>query len=370
VTIVTPSYRSTHDARLRHGYLDEAARVPEDRSGFDAARAATLDLPPRTTSINSLLSARLIAGGIKSLLPVRKTYTGTGGSDSARYCYATWLRHLVTIADAVPGFQPKMVAELGPGDSLGLGLAALLSGVERYTALDVLAHTSVDANLGILGELVTLFRQRSDIPGDAEFPGLYPRVAQHEFPAEALARLGLSPDTSDGRIDAIRRAIRASADGATGESAIRYLCPWPTATVTPGTIDLIVTQAVLQDMDHWAHDDVLEAAFAAMARWLRPGGVMSHQVNLAFPDTEHWNDHWAYGDLTWRVIRGKRPYYVNRVPASEYLRLCSRFGFDVVDTRPVRAEHEAPRSAHSRRFRGLPESDYTTCALHFVAVKR
>jgi hypothetical protein len=92
-----------------------------------------------STEMSPLRSARLVAGGLKSYLPVGKTYTGTGGSDSARYCYAAWLRHLASFSDVAPELRPRVAAEMGPGDSLGLGIAALLSGVERYAALDVLA---------------------------------------------------------------------------------------------------------------------------------------------------------------------------------------------------------------------------------------
>jgi hypothetical protein len=317
-----------------------------------------------------LLTARLLAGGIKSFLPVRKKYTGTGGSDSARYCYGAWLRHAISLAEAVPDLRPRVIAELGPGDSLGLGIAALLSGIERYVALDVLAHTNVEANVEILAKLNELFRARADIPGEDEFPELYPRVADRRFPVDALTTIGLVPDVSGVRLNAIRQAILDSNGGAPAEAAIRYLCPWPTASVEPGSIDLVVSQAVLQDMDHWTGADALSTAFEAMARWLKPGGAMSHQVNLAFPDTQHWNQHWAYGELTWRVIRGRRPYYVNRVPASEYLRLCERFGFEVRAVRPVSATNGAPSDGLPRRFRQLPSTDYTTRAVYFIAVKR
>jgi len=317
-----------------------------------------------------VLTAKLLAGGIKSFLPVRKKYTGTGGSDSARYCYGAWLRHATAVAEAVPTLRPRIVAELGPGDSLGLGIAALLSGIERYVALDVLAHTNVDANIEMLSALVELFRARAGIPGEDEFPELYPRVTDHRFPVEALAKLGLVPDVSAERVETIRQAILESNGRAAADSVLRYLCPWPTASLEPGSIDLVVSQAVLQDMDHWTGADALSTAFEAMARWLKPGGAMSHQVNLAFPDTEHWNQHWAYGERTWKVIRGMRPYYVNRVPASEYLRLCDRYGFEVVAVTPVAGDDGVPRVKLSRLFRDLPASDYTTRAVHFIAVKR
>jgi hypothetical protein len=317
-----------------------------------------------------LLSARLIAGGIKSFLPVRKKYTGTGGSDSARYCYGAWLRHALAIAHAVPDLRPHVMAEMGPGDSLGMGLAALLTGVERYVALDVLAHTNVEANLQILAELAYLIETRANIPGKDEFPELYPRVKERRFPAEALSTLGLAPDVGAARVDVLRQAILSSVRDASESAAIRYLCPWPSASIEPGSIDLIVSQAVLQDMDHWTGIDALSTAFSAMSRWLKRGGAMSHQVNLAFPDTEHWNQHWAYGELTWRVIRGKRPYYVNRVPASVYVRLCEEHGFAVKAVDPVIDRRSLKRTELSDQFKNLPISDYETRALHLIAVKR
>jgi hypothetical protein len=54
--------------------------------------------------------------------------------------------------------MPESVAEFGPGDSLGVGLAALLSGSNRYSALDVHRDGSTERTLRIFDELVALFR--------------------------------------------------------------------------------------------------------------------------------------------------------------------------------------------------------------------
>jgi len=63
---------------------------------------------------------------------------GTGSP--ARYYYSVYLRHLVIAA--ANGLSPdfRVVAEIGPGESLGVGMAALLSGVRRYCAFDVVKH--------------------------------------------------------------------------------------------------------------------------------------------------------------------------------------------------------------------------------------
>ena len=61
----------------------------------------------------------------------------TGGTISARYCYSVWLRHLVMASNNKLNTSPKIVAELGPGDSLGIGIASILTGSDSYYAFVV-----------------------------------------------------------------------------------------------------------------------------------------------------------------------------------------------------------------------------------------
>src|SRR5262245_22309033 len=109
-----------------------------------------------------IFSAITLIPGVASLPPIshilQEKAKGTGGSVSAEYCYSVWLRHLVTAAECGLNSDPKTVAELGPGDSLGVGLAALLSGAERYYALDVVEHANAAHNIVVLDALVELFR--------------------------------------------------------------------------------------------------------------------------------------------------------------------------------------------------------------------
>ena len=61
-----------------------------------------------------------------------------------------------------------MVAELGPGDSLGIGFSALISGADKYFAFDVVEHANASRNFEIFDELVSLFKNKEDIPDDKE----------------------------------------------------------------------------------------------------------------------------------------------------------------------------------------------------------
>ena len=83
---------------------------------------------------------RATLAGLATYVPGYEYLEPTGGTSSARYCYSVWLRHLVMAYDSgLLQRPPATVAELGPGDSIGIGLAALLSGARKYHALDVVS---------------------------------------------------------------------------------------------------------------------------------------------------------------------------------------------------------------------------------------
>lgn len=284
----------------------------------------------------------------------------TGGTDSARYCYTVWLRHLVFAQRSGLRALPRVVAELGPGDSIGIGLAALLSGADRYLGLDVVPLASLQRNLSVLDELIELFGRRSAIPDGEEFPQVKPRLERYDFPTELLSSR-LSPALAHDRLERIRRALR-EAPGA--GSMIEYCAPWnDAAVIQPGSVDLIFSQAVLE------HVDDLAGAYAAMRCWLKPGGWISHQIDFRSHGTAHqWNGHWCYSDFTWKLVRGRRPYLLNRQPRSTHSRLLAREGFRVVSEQAVTLASAVPRGRLAARFRDMTEDDLTTAGWFVQAV--
>src|SRR5689334_16590122 len=158
-------------------------------------------------SSNSVINTRLLLGGLKSYLPVPSNYKGTGGSVTGAYCYSVWLRHMTLIARHVPGFRPRVVVELGPGDSIGLGLAALLSASDCYYGLDVVEHANSATNLRVLDELVELFRKREPIPGDEQFPRLNPRLGTYAFPTDLFNEIELERRLAPAHVEKLRQAL-------------------------------------------------------------------------------------------------------------------------------------------------------------------
>jgi len=288
----------------------------------------------------------------------------TRGTDSARYCYSVWLRHLVMARAHGLADDPRVVAELGPGDSLGIGLAALLTGASRYVGLDRVEYADPSRNAAVLDELVTLFRARAAIPDAGEFPELKPYLPSYEFPHALLTHARMDLCLQETRVDAVRAALRNLNDES-GAITMTYRAPWfDPSVVHRGAIDMIYSQAVLE------HVDDLDATYAALADWLKPGGVASHQIGFVSHGlTPEWNGHWAISDPVWRVIRGRRPYLLNREPASTHVRLIKRSGLHVAGEVRVQIASGIGRSRLARRFRSMSDEDLTTKAIFLQAVK-
>lgn len=307
---------------------------------------------------------RTLVHGIATFVPgVRYLRAkGTGGSNSARYCYSVWLRHLLMAHRSGLDSCPRVVAELGPGDSLGIGLMALLCGSTRYLACDVVAHADPPRNLAVFEDLVLLLRNQSPLPDESEFPDIQPSLDSHEFPVEVLSPGRLSQALEERRLDTIRESLRAPDRE---DSLIQYRVPWSDPSIVEaGSIDMIFSQAVLE------HVDDLPNAYGLMSLWLKPGGYVSHQIDFRSHGTAtEWNGHWAYSEFVWKLMRGKRAYLLNRLPLSAHRRLLEKEGFETVCEEKASTKSNLRRDSLAPRFRELSDEDLTTSAVFIQARK-
>ena len=297
---------------------------------------------------------------------LRRKRFPTKHSDSARYCYSAWLRHLVHARDNGLDAHPKVTAELGPGDSLGVGLAALLSGGRKHYAFDIVRYAAADRNLRVFDDLVDLFRRRAPIPDDGDAPLRPMRLDGSEFPCDILDERRMSDALSPDRIALIRSSI-ADGSAAGGEDApISYKVPWSATSVAQRhSVDMMFSQSVME------HVDDLRGAYRAMSLWLKPGGYMSHAIDFkAHYLSDAWNWHWTQGDFAWKLLRGKRPFLLNREPLSTHLSLLEECGFDAWSAARTAQPPDVPRERLAARFRDMPEDDLTTSEALVQAIKR
>lgn len=311
------------------------------------------------------MNIKQVIHGILTFVPgVNKCFEDkTGGTDSARYCYSVWLRHIVIAKINGLSPYPKIVAELGPGDSLGVGLAALIYGCDKYYAFDVVEYANTERNLKVFDELVTLFKNRTAIPGDDEFPLVKPYLEQYDFPSDILTEDRLHQALERSRIETIRDAIVSPQRN---ESLIQYKAPWyHTDILENESVDVIYSQAVLE------HIDELRDAYKFMRLCLKPTGYISHQIDFKCHGTaDEWNAHWKYSDFIWKLIRGKRPYLINREPHSTHISILKEEGYSVVCDKKINTKSNINKDDLATRFKAISDDDLTTSGALIQAVKK
>jgi hypothetical protein len=186
-----------------------------------------------------------------------------------------------------------------------VGLAALLSGADRYVGLDAVPYLA-NVNLEkLFCDLTQMFSSKQLIPEYAEFP--YHAIDWAHFPE---------------KVERLRSEV---SKGVNNGEIVKYQAPWNSADdIEQASLDLIFSEGVLQCIDG------LEDAYRAMFLWLKPGGYSSHAIGFSAGYlSPYWNGHWAYSDWQWRVVRGRRPFLLNREPLSSHINCAKKVGFEV-----------------------------------------
>lgn len=312
----------------------------------------------------------MLMGYIPPLRKLRKS--GTGGTTSSRYCYSVWMRHIVMACKNGIPFNARSLVEIGPGDSLGIGLTGMLAGIDNYFAVDAVEHTNIERNAAIFDELVALFSTRSNIPDELEFPEVIPRLDVYEFPYNIFPDDIFNDLLSVSRVESIR-SVLLNMNNLTGGGAsigygvsISYKAPWYAHDIIEeNSVDMIISQAVLE------HVNDLGFLYGAMSRWLKRGGLMSHTIDFrSHGFAKKWNGHWAYSDRIWKMITRGRPYSINRAPHSVHLELLKQHGFDIICDIKFKDFSGINRKDLYSRFADLSDEDMTTSRAFIQAVKR
>lgn len=319
-------------------------------------RKALSKLPPEWETI---------AKGLISYVPGIMRYSDVTHSIDAEYCYSTYLAHLNQAHRVGLDPFPKVVAELGPGTSFGVGTAALLCGANVYYAIDELPHAKLEANLWALDQLVGFFRTKKD---PEEERGT--RKTIDRFPGHVLTDDILEQTLDDSRIEQIkaqlRKAITGEAVSGEGQIKIIYLHPFKGSNMLkPRSVDMIMSTVVLQVVED------LPEVYSCFSEWLKPGAWMSHFVDFSnYGMTRDWNGHWGCSRFLWRLMQGNRPYLHNRAPYSVHIELMKMNGFDIVTDIRTLDYSGIGRKSLNEDFAYLTDDDIIITRALIQAVKR
>ena len=280
--------------------------------------------------------------------------------------YGIWLKHLVMSQEHRPHAVPRIVAELGPGLSLGVGLAALICGAERYIALDAVRFAPLTHVLPVFDRLVELFVRQERPENATGFPSYEFALDAPGFPSRVLPAEHMTAMLDPARIAALRRDVQTFVDsGGLESSRMTYIAPWTlTGVAQCGEIDFLLSHTVLQ------HVQSVDAIWQQIGALLCSGGVCSHQVNFDSHGTSAiWNGHWVYPEAVWRIALGRKTFLINREPLSRHITAARKHGLQCLEILQRRDETGVALSALAPRWKGLAEDDRTTRGALIVARK-
>lgn len=307
----------------------------------------------------------LIKGFVKNILMPKfltKQTKGGGATMDSRYCYSVWMRHLKKW-NSVKNSLPEKVIEYGPGATLGIGFAALLSGVSKLYAIDIIKYWNNEQNLRLFDELVELFNRRAQIPGAIEYERVRPLVDDLSFPVDMLPEEQLHVALNPERIAKIRHEIMniETCDNVFIEFQI---LEHGSNVIEKNSVDLIISQAVLQ------HVSDLDETYSSMRDWLKPNGLMSHSIDFkCFGTSSYWNGHWCYSHKEWKIVSGDY-YLVNRQPLSTHLTLQKNKGFKVLKKELEYKDNHLSKTQLFEQFKELSEEDLTTSGTYILSEKQ
>lgn len=286
---------------------------------------------------------------------LRKSEKAGGNS---LYCYRIWMNHLKNWS-LVNDKIPKVIVEIGSGNSLGVGLAALLSGADSFYALERTQFWNIEINIRVFDELVDVFKKeykpqqtivKSDEKSDESL----------NFHSHILTKEHLKYCLKKKRLKKIRKELHKPFD--INNAYVRSVIPWKRIDIIEdNTVDYIFSHTVLQ------HVDNLPNTYKAMSKWLKVGGCISHKIDFkSMNTTKLWNQHWTLNELEWRIVTGEINL-INREPLSSHLKLIESNNFKILHEIKTTSNNELNENDLSDDFKHLDENDLTTSGYYYFA---
>jgi SAM-dependent methyltransferase len=254
--------------------------------------------------------------GISGKLEEKKVSSRHSGAN-ADFCYALWMRLLWNFHEN--GIKPefKNIGELGCGGSVGVGICALLCGVEKYSALEIENRFDVNNNLRLLEDLKHLLRHETVIP--SKFPQLNISSGSNEFPRDLIK----AKYNDDILLEKVSEEISTFCEQT---ELLQVIYDWNLKLLPK--FDLIFSRAVLEHVKDPKH------IYTDATKILNPGGYMFHDIELhSHGVTRDATGHLLIPSIVWRLISGKRKYFMNRYRIEDHIALLENNNFTIIDVR-------------------------------------
>jgi hypothetical protein len=270
-----------------------------------------------------------IAKGLLTYIPGvayildKKKRTSKHSGVHAEFCYNLWLSILVLLKEN--GIHPNLrnIGEIGSGGSVGVGICALLTGSEKYYALEIDDLLNIDQNLKIFDDLILLFKNSTRISD--KYKQINIRINNLEYPEDIIDPLFLQ----DKNITEIRNDIL---NGFKNSGRIRIIRNWETHPAL--NLNFIFSRAVME------HVAAPASVYKGIRNHLNPGSLMFHDIEYhSHGLTNKIDGHFFVPEYLWKIIYGKRKYFLNRWSNENHCNCIIDNGFQILKTQETFVSH-------------------------------
>jgi SAM-dependent methyltransferase len=144
-----------------------------------------------------------------------------------------------------------------------------------------------------------------------------------------------------------------------------FIAPWESKVKElMDSFDLVFSRAVME------HATDVDRVYSNIYSCLKHNGLMFHDIEYNSHHTsKFWNGHWGFSNFIWKLIEGKRPMIINRLPHSKHAAKIVSSGIKLIaDSRVIR-NSELPREWIAKKYGDLTDEDLCSYGGWFLAEK-
>lgn len=246
--------------------------------------------------------------GILSRLKVKSQHSG----QNAEFCFELWNRSMSLIASNNIPIRYDTFAELGAGGSLGIAFCAILSGFNKCLLLDKDSEYDHSENKKILEKIISLFLNE-------KYQNKISSKKKTSLPEYHDSKSNLNNELIRARAHKLRQEL----DKGIVNNYFQFYYDWE--QLDSLKIDFLFSRAV---MEHVSNPNEI---YHSLYNILSTNSYMLHDIELhSHGLTKEIDGHYKINENLWRLIHGKRAYFLNRYKSNDHTKAILDVGFRII----------------------------------------
>lgn len=247
--------------------------------------------------------------GSNYFLAKKKKKSRHSGSD-ALFSYSLWLSNMVYLSEHRIKPDYTRLVEIGNGGALGIAFCAILTGTSKYFSFEHNQNINYKEQIELLESISLLFDKSEPIH---HYERVNIRISDHSYPENKVL-----PKTQRKRL--VKQLKQDLHNKLIGSDLIFLVQNWEIQN--PLNITFAFSRAVME------HVNDPNYIYHKVFSHLLAGAFMLHDIEFhSHGITTKINDHFKIQLPIWKIIRGKRAFYLNRFKPVDHINSMTNCGF-------------------------------------------